>query len=62
MRAELPRGRHHVRLVTDERTINMSALQHFARYTGGAGGAEGPRNSATVVALDVLALSARLGR
>ncbi|HUS67832.1 MAG TPA: hypothetical protein VMZ28_25025, partial [Kofleriaceae bacterium] len=62
VRAELPPGRHHVRLVTDERTVNMSAFQHFALYTGGAGGAEGPRNTAEILALDLLALSGRLGR
>ncbi|MBN6151182.1 Six-hairpin glycosidase-like protein [Xanthomonas sp. AmX2] len=30
---------------------NMSALQHFARYTGGAGGADGVVNDAAVAAL-----------
>jgi hypothetical protein len=62
VRAELPAGRHHVRLVTDERTVNMSVFEHFARYTGGAGGAGGPRNTAEILALDLLALSGRLGR
>ncbi len=33
--------------------FNMSYLSHFAHYTGGAGGAEGPLNSADIDALRV---------
>lgn len=34
---------------------NMSGLAHFARYTGGAGGADGPLNEATIGALEIVA-------
>jgi hypothetical protein len=33
--------------------FNMSDLRHFARYTGGAGGAEGPLNDARIGALEI---------
>ena len=37
--------------------FNMSYLQHFAHYTGGAGGIEGPRNQADVDALRIAPLA-----
>ncbi len=55
-RIERP-GTYRVRLGDDPRAINMSVFRHFARYTGGAGGAEGPRNSAEVLSLEVYARS-----
>jgi len=33
--------------------FNMSDLRHFARYTGGAGGAEGPLNEARIGVLEI---------
>ncbi|MGH8032217.1 MAG: Six-hairpin glycosidase-like protein [Luteimonas sp.] len=33
--------------------VNMSALRHFARYTGGRGGVEGPLNDARIGALEI---------
>ncbi|HLU67485.1 MAG TPA: hypothetical protein VKZ63_14485 [Kofleriaceae bacterium] len=47
-----------VRLAVDERAVNMSAFRHFERYTGGAGGASGPRNDAELIALEVYRLAA----
>lgn len=32
---------------------NMSGLQHFVRYTGGSGGADGPVNAAAIDALEI---------
>ncbi|EED37563.1 conserved hypothetical protein [Stenotrophomonas sp. SKA14] len=40
-------------MVTLEEGFNMSALQHFAHYTGGKGGREGALNQAQVQALKV---------
>lgn len=40
-------------MVTLEEGFNMSALQHFAHYTGGKGGREGVLNQARVQALKV---------
>ena len=34
--------------------FNMSDLRHFARYTGGAGGAEGPLNDARIGVLEIM--------
>jgi len=34
--------------------FNMSDLRHFARYTGGAGGADGPLNDARIGALEIV--------
>jgi hypothetical protein len=53
-------GRYRVRLVEDSRAVNMSAFRHFERYTGGAGGASGARNSAQVLSLEVFARSGRV--
>ena len=53
-------GTYRVRLTDDVRAINMSAFRHFERYTGGAGGAGGPRNSAQLVSLEVYARSGRI--
>ncbi|HEU5061072.1 MAG TPA: hypothetical protein VFU21_31290, partial [Kofleriaceae bacterium] len=53
-------GTHAVRLRDDPRALNMSAFRHFERYTGGAGGASGPRNQVEVVALEVYARSGRV--
>lgn len=46
----VPRGQC---MVTLEEGFNMSALQHFAHYTGGKGGREGVLNQAQVQALKV---------
>jgi hypothetical protein len=51
-RVERP-GTYRVRLVDDAHAVNMSAFRHFERYTGGAGGASGPRNGAEIVSLEV---------
>jgi hypothetical protein len=59
VRIERP-GTYQVRLGDDPRAINMSAFRHFERYTNGAGGAEGPRNSADIVSLEVYARSGRV--
>lgn len=40
-------------MVTLEEGFNMSALQHFAHYTGGKGGREGVLNQAQVQVLKV---------
>ncbi len=40
-------------MVTLEEGFNMSALQHFAHYTGGKGGRDGVLNQAQVQALKV---------
>jgi hypothetical protein len=37
--------------------FNMSDLAHFAYYTGGAGGATGPLNSAAIGALRIVPLA-----
>ena len=39
--------------------INMSYLRHNARYTGGAGGVDGPLNAADIGALHVVPLTSR---
>ncbi|NYF19822.1 hypothetical protein HDC36_001259 [Xanthomonas sp. JAI131] len=41
---------------------NMSALQHFARYTGGQGGADGVINAADVAALLIAPAAAKVSR
>lgn len=46
----VPKGRCSVKL---EEGFNMSALQHFAHYTGGKGGRDGVLNQARVQALKV---------
>jgi hypothetical protein len=53
-------GTYTVRLGDDARAINMSAFRHFERYTGGTGGATGPRNQVEVVSLEVYARSGRV--
>lgn len=54
---ELQSG-HEYRIVVDmdERAVNMSAFAHFERYTGGAGGADGPFYRVNVAELKVLSL------
>ena len=59
VRIERP-GTYQVRLGDDPRAINMSAFRHFERYTNGAGGVDGPRNSAHIVSLEVYARSGRV--
>ena len=51
----LPKGRC---TVTLEEGFNMSALQHFAHYTGGKGGRDGVLNQAQVQALKVAPVAA----
>ena len=58
-RIERP-GTYTVRLADDPRAINMSAFRHFERYTGGAGGAGGPRNSAAILSVELYARSGRI--
>lgn len=51
----VPKGRCTVKL---EEGFNMSALQHFAHYTGGKGGRDGVLNQAQVQALKVAPVAA----
>lgn len=51
----VPKGRCSVKL---EEGFNMSALQHFAHYTGGKGGHDGVLNQAQVQALKVAPVAA----
>jgi len=51
----VPKGRC---TVTLEEGFNMSALQHFAHYTGGKGGRDGVLNQAKVQALKVAPVAA----
>lgn len=51
----VPKGRCSVKL---EEGFNMSALQHFAHYTGGKGGRDGVLNQAQVQALKVAPVAA----
>jgi hypothetical protein len=54
LRMDLREGvRYTVELSSDLRAVNMSAFQHFERYTGGAGGTTGPRNHADIVAVEL---------
>lgn len=54
LRVYLSEGvRYTVTLSSDPRTINMSAFQHFERYTAGAGGRTGPKNHADIVAVEL---------
>ena len=46
--------------VTLEEGFNMSALQHFAHYTGGKGGREGVLNQAQVLSLSVAPVAAEV--
>lgn len=56
LRARLEAGRaYRIRIDGDARSVNMSAFRHFERYTGGAGGVDGPRNRVHVAAVRVLA-------
>ena len=54
----VPKGRC---TVTLEEGFNMSALQHFAHYTGGKGGRDGVLNQAQVQALMVAPVAAAEG-
>jgi len=47
--------------VTLEEGFNMSALQHFAHYTGGKGGRDGVLNQAQVQALKIAPVAAAEG-
>lgn len=47
---------YHFAIVGDDTTVNMSAFEHFARYTGGAGGASGELERVNVAELRLLAL------
>ncbi|HET6629429.1 MAG TPA: hypothetical protein VFG91_06620 [Woeseiaceae bacterium] len=60
LRVHLRAGvRYTVTLSSDFRAVNMSAFQHFERYTGGAGGKTGPRNQADIVAVELRPLPRR---
>lgn len=53
---DLPAGRC---TITLQEGFNMSALEHFAHYTGGRGGREGVRNQASVRALTIAPVAAQ---
>lgn len=46
---------YHIAVVGDDTTMNMSAMQHFARYTAGTGGASGAFERVNVSDLRLLA-------
>lgn len=57
LRVSLAAGKtYRVRLAHDERSTNMSAFQHFADYTGGAGGKSGATYRVDIAAVKVLSL------
>jgi glycogen debranching enzyme len=57
VRAALTAGKsYRVRVAHDERSINMSAFQHFGAYTGGTGGKSGPFFHVNIAELKLLAL------
>lgn len=57
VRADLTAGKQYrVRIAHDERSVNMSAFEHFSAYTGGTGGASGAFFRVNVAELKVLAL------
>lgn len=57
VRATLTAGKtYRVRLLHDERSVNMSAFQHFTAYTGGTGGKSGPFFRVNIAELKILAL------
>ncbi len=47
---------YHLAIVGDDTTVNMSAFDHFARYTAGTGGASGRFERVNVADLRLLAL------
>lgn len=56
--ADLVAGRSYkVHLSHDDRSVNMSAYQHFTAYTGGTGGASGEFFRVNVAALKILSLA-----
>ena len=48
---------YRVRLEADARSVNMSAFQHFADYTGGTGGTGGAFSRVNVAELKILSLA-----
>lgn len=57
VRATLTTGKsYRLRVTHDDRSVNMSAFQHFAAYTGGSGGKEGPLHRVNIAELKVLSL------
>jgi hypothetical protein len=57
VRVRLMAGRsYRVVISQDERAVNMSAFEHFARYTGGTGGRGGAFNRVDVAEVKVLAM------
>jgi hypothetical protein len=58
VRATLTAGKsYRVRVRSDDLSVNMSAFQHFAAYTGGIGGKSGPFFRVNVAELKILALA-----
>ncbi len=56
VRAELVAGRsYRIAIRGDADTVNMSAFEHFERYTGGPGGRSGAFNRANIAALKIFA-------
>ena len=49
---------YRVEIGGDERAVNMSAFEHFARYTGGTGGRAGAFDRVNISALRILAQDA----
>ena len=47
--------RYRIRVGDAPTAVNMSAFEHFARYTGGKGGASGALNRMDVAAVRVIA-------
>lgn len=56
--AELVAGQaYRIVVGEDEKSVNMSELDHFSRYTGGLGGREGRFNHVNIAELKVLSLA-----
>lgn len=54
LRVPLQKGETYlIRISADPGAGNMSALEHFERYTGGAGGKDGPENRARVRSVEI---------
>ena len=57
VRADLVRGRtYRIRITHDDRSGNMSELEHFSVYTAGLGGANGAFQGVNIAELKILAL------
>lgn len=57
VRVTLTAGRsYRVVIAQDERAVNMSAFEHFSRYTGGTGGRSDTSNRVDIAEVKVLAM------